>query len=354
MLYHGKQIYEEPFDTANQCRKDYATSINSFLEQHKLLSAKNREDFMPPFKLKDDLEGYRRKYIALLGYPLTEYKPFVPNVKREFVAKDDMCEIFRLQIEVFPDFWFYGILFIPNDITKPAPLVISQHGGGGTPELSSDMHGKNNYNHMTRRVLERKAVVFSPQLLLWNNNPGLDTAPPYGVECSGRGLIDAELKCCGGSITALEITCIMHSIDYLVTLPEVDKNKIGMHGLSYGGYFTLYTMAADPRIKAGYSCGCFNNRLAKFMLDMSMKNSANTFLDAEVAGLCAPRYLYLEVGKEDGVFDYRLAEKEFVRVPKYFDAFGVKENVVFHVWDGGHKVSLTDEGYDFFFDALSR
>lgn len=43
-------------------------------------------------------------------------------------------------------------------------------------------------------------------------------------------------------------------------MPEIDADRVAMIGLSYGGYFTLHTMAADNRIKAGYCAGVFNDR----------------------------------------------------------------------------------------------
>ena len=75
-------------------------------------------------------------------------------------------------------------------------------------------------------------------------------------------------------------------------------------------------------------------------------------MDAEVAGLCAPRHLYIDVGKADLVFDYPNAVTEFERVPKYFNALGVPDNVKFNLWEGGHTVSDTDDGHKFIFDAL--
>ena len=83
-------------------------------------------------------------------------------------------------------------------------------------------------------------------------------------------------------------------------------------------------------------------------------NSANTFHDAEVAALCAPRKLYVAVGKEDSVFDYKSAASEAKRVHKYFEAFGCPENFVFSAWDGGHTMPDDDAGLDFMFSAFGE
>ena len=129
----------------------------------------------------------------------------------------------------------------------------------------------------------------------------------------------------------------------------VDAEKIAMIGLSYGGYFTLHTMAADTRIKAGYCAGVFNDRDVYDWADWSYKGSALCFQDAEVAALCAPRKLYVQVGMEDQVFDYHSAIPEAERVKDYFEAFGVPEHFKFDVWEGGHTVSDHDRGFDFIF-----
>jgi len=342
--YKGKQIYTEDFTAANDYRNTYLDSINSYLDGMITASFEKREQFMKPSEFAADPEKFRLEYIKMLGKPLTEYKKTLPSYEKNFVASDDMCDIYRMLIETMPGFKFYGMLMIPKGLSGKAPLVICQHGGGGTPELCSDMHGKNNYSHMTRRILERNVVVFAPQLMLWNS-------ANYEIKYN-RGETDARLKAVGSSVTALEIYNIKKSIDCLEEMDFIDKEKIGMTGLSYGGFFTLYTMAADTRIKSGYSCGCFSDRTLRCFQDWTWENSYNKFCDAEIAGLCAPRKLYLQIGKTDAVFDYNGSVKEFDRVPKYYEAFGKAENACFDLWEGGHTVRDTDDGHNFFFKAL--
>ncbi len=350
MKYNGKNIYEENPSAANRYRQEYADSIERYISVLEEASYETRERFMPSDGFAENIEKYRNDYIKMLGAPLTDYKSRVPNVKSEYVASDDACKIYRLSIETMDNFFFYGMLMIPHGVER-APLAVAQHGGYGTPELCSDMHGKNNYNHMVQRLLERGLVVFAPQLLIWNDGDALETAPNYDVKYD-RDDIDKKLKHYGSSITALEIYNIRRSIDYLETLDCVKADKICMMGLSYGGFFTLYTMAADKRIVSGYSCGCFNDRVKFSTVDWTWKNSGNTFHDAEIAGLCAPRRLYLEVGKTDDVFDYHSAVNEAPRVEKYFAALNASQNICFHVWDGGHKVNAEDDGLDFFLKEI--
>ena len=272
-----------------------------------------------------------------------------PATERELVGSDDVSDIYRLKVYITPEIPMYAMLFLPR-VSTPVPLVVAQHGGGGTPELCSDLVGLNNYNHMVRRLLDRGAAVIAPQLLLWS----LTEEPrqrmhdiPYNRQMTG-----ARLSRFGASITALEVTGIMRCIDYASALPEIDPERVGMIGLSYGGYFTLHTMAADTRIKAGYAAGVFNDRDKYDWTDWCYKGSAYAFQDAEVAALCAPRRLYISVGREDAVFDYRTAEPEGARAVAYYREAGAEDSIRFSVWDGGHTVEDSDDGYDFIFEAL--
>lgn len=45
----------------------------------------------------------------------------------------------------------------------------------------------------------------------------------------------------------------LRAITYLCQRPEVDKDRIGIGGASYGGFFATLLAGADPRIKAGFS-----------------------------------------------------------------------------------------------------
>jgi dienelactone hydrolase len=46
---------------------------------------------------------------------------------------------------------------------------------------------------------------------------------------------------------------LLKAVSYLETRPEVDKNRIGMAGASWGGFFTTLMIGVDPRLKVG-SC----------------------------------------------------------------------------------------------------
>lgn len=353
MEYREKKIWSEQANTADHYRSDYLDGVMRYLDKLNDESKKTRRAFMPPERFAQELEEYRNAYLRMLGIADCDINAPASYTCEE-VGSDDFCRIYRYALDMPEGFPFYCLLMVPHIKEKRAPLVIAQHGGGGTPELCSNLHGKNNYNDMVHHVLERGAVVVAPQLLLWRHKDEAKSQRMHPIPYD-RQQIDGTLKRHGKSITGLEISCIRRLISFFSAREDVDVEKIGMIGVSYGGYFTLHTMAADPRIKSGFANAVFNDRdCYPSFTDWGYHGSADLFGDAEVAALCAPRRLLLTVGKQDVVFDYRTAIPEAKRVEDYFKVLDAKEELRFLVWEGGHTVPSDPKEYDWFFDGLKK
>lgn len=348
-VFNGKSIYEGDISNGNLYRQEYVESVNKFINKKLKEGYSNRDRFMAD--IVSNQEEYREQFIEMIGSPLTPYPNNIPDAKMKFVGKDDFCDIYYLQIETMPDFWFFGMFMVPHGVKK-APLVIAQHGGGSMPEICSDFLGTSNYGYFTKRALEKGMAVFAPQLLLWDFD--IDTGEmKTDVNISyDRSDFDNKLKHIGLSITGLEVFCIRRSIDYINSLDYIDENRTGMMGLSYGGYFSLHTAAADKRIKSIYAAGFFSDRSKIAFNGWKYKNSINTFCDAEVAALCAPRRLQLDVGKTDPVFNYTYSVEEGKRASEYYERFNASENFYYNLWDGGHRFDESKKGFEFFFEGI--
>ena len=61
----------------------------------------------------------------------------------------------------------------------------------------------------------------------------------------------------------MEVKKFDRVLDYLSTLPFVDKERFAFYGLSYGGFTALWTGPAEPRFKAVICSGHFNDWSAK-------------------------------------------------------------------------------------------
>ncbi len=335
--------YSESKKTANKYREDYLLSVNRMICKRRKELSDKRE--LLNRHIIENSEKYRKSLIDMLGWPLTENVRAPLSVREELIAKENGVSILRVQFEIFKDFYWYGVLFKNTDAGHP--LVIAQHGGLGTPELCSGMldGGSANYNDMVERILDRGVHVFAPQMLLWDKKT-------YGIKYD-RAKTDAELKQVGGSISALEIYCLRCCISYFEKVDYVERGKIGMAGMSYGGFYALYTAAIDTRIKAVISGSFFNDRYKYSWVDWTWFNSGEKFGDAEVALLTYPRKLWISAGTNDDVFNIESSRKERKRLMDMCE-----RNAIDTYWlsfteaEAVHEFCTTDKDIDDFIAEL--
>lgn len=155
----------------------------------------------------------------------------------------------------------------------------------------------------------------------------------------------------GRSIMSKMVDDAMRAVDFLQTLPEVDKNRIGSIGHSHGGYGTLFAMAFDDRIKAGVvSCGftCFraDNLPERWYRRTALMPRLGAFEgrmhDAPVDfhhlfAAIAPRALFLSVANQDSIFP-QVGDMQWIEedVRKVYERNNAMEKFQCHVFDGEH------------------
>lgn len=316
-------------------KKLYCESIKKAVEKQREICDKKRTERL--CDIDRDREKYRREFREMLGWPLNRYENSIPDAEKTLVCSENGISIYKIVFTIPFGIKFCGMLFC-HDKSEKLPLVIFQHGKLGSPELCADMYrdGTYNYNNAVKRILKYNVNVFAPQLLLWDQDGRAD-APGYS-----RLETDAALKQIGGSVTALEVYEIMKSIDYFSACDFTDGEKIAMIGLSYGGMYTLFTAAADTRIKAALSCCWYTDRYLLTMDgDWSWFNSANLFFDNEVVRLIYPRYLCIADGKNDALISAEGAEREFGKLKSLLSS---GDNLDFVLFDGEHEF-INDDFY---------
>jgi hypothetical protein len=173
--------------------------------------------------------------------------------------------------------------------------------------------------------------------------------PP--IAGADRMTLDKKAKLIGTSIAAIDIHNIIKGLDAILERPEVDKNRIGMMGLSYGGFYALYTPAIDTRIKVSVSSCYFNDRAEVFgggggLPDLHFFNLLDTFADAQIVGLICPRAFMIEVGIQDKLFNIDGARRETLRAQQCYKKLGIEDSYQYVEHSGGHEFRA-DKGYDF-------
>ena len=292
------------------------------------------DDYSSPGAFAKSAERYRKAFSDSIGYPPPGE---VPQTAATFtsIGEDGLGVYYRAMIPILPGVHAEGIYIVPKSL-KPgekAPLVISMHGGGGSPEVAL-FRGGSNYHDMVRGGVKRGYIVFAPQHLF--NVEG----QPKDI----RNRTDERLRLVGTSITAIEVAKITRSLDVLLKRPEVDATRVGMVGLSYGGYYALVTPALDQRIKVSV-CSCYYGvqeaRYERDELsiprDFQSMDRFTLFRDSDLVALICPRALQIQAGRTDGVDHREGGMKLALQSHTYYAKLGLSDRFRHVLFEGGHE-----------------
>lgn len=323
--------YREEYAPTKQNKENYINELWALVNKRNKDAITDRDIYIKD--IFTNTEKYREDFKHMLGWPLVDYeKNGIPKAESEKITEDNEYEVFRMKIEILDGLNMTGLFFRAKGEGKK-PLVIVQHGGDGTPESISGFYGDtSNYNDMLQRVKNHGVHMFAPQLLLWQEEW-------YGVERDRKGL-DAQLKRTGSSIAAIEVFGITRILDYFEA--QDFTSSFGMVGLSYGGFYTLFTTAVDTRIKSAVSCAFFNSRDVINWSDWTWQDAAFMFDDAEVACLSYPRHMSVLIADKDALFDVKYGIRSFERLKELSKDVGT-DWFDFLVFDGCHEFYKGDE-----------
>lgn len=330
--------FEQEVKDSNPLRAEQAQELDNYIlalkkdnsRLQKLLPA----DYSSPQAFEKSAQRYRQAFCDSIGYPPPGDVPQTAATFNE-MGEDSIGIYFRAMIPILPGVHAEGIYIVPKSLkeNEKAPLVISMHGGGGSPEVAL-FRGGANYRDMVRGGVKRGYVVFAPQHLFSAD----------GFPKDVRNRTDERLRLVGTSLTAVEIAKITRSLDVLLKRPEVDATRVAMVGLSYGGYYALVTPALEPRIKVSV-CSCYYGvqeaRYERDELsipsDFKFKDRFTFFRDSDIAALICPRALQIQAGSKDGV-DHRDGGKPLApQSAAYYSKLGLADRFEHLVFEGGHE-----------------
>jgi dienelactone hydrolase len=330
------QYFEQEVPASNPLRAEQAKELDSYILQMKRTDDRLREVFKPdyssPAAFEKSAGPLRKAFCDSIGYPppgaVSTEEP-----KFEQMGEDTIATYYRATIPILPQVHAEGIYIVPKGLTGKAPLIISMHGGGGSPEVAL-FHGGANYHDMVRGGVKRGYIVFAPQHLF--------SAPGYPRDV--RNKTDERLRLVGTSLTAIEIAKITRSLDVILKRPEVDPTRVGMVGLSYGGYYALVTPAIDTRIKVSVSScyyGVQEGRYERDELsvpsDFKFKDRFTLFKDSDIVALICPRALEIQAGSADDE-DHREPGKRLAPLSaEYYSKLDLKDRFRHLVFNGKHE-----------------
>ena len=255
-----------------------------------------------------------------------------------------------------------GYLLLPKSAPRPLPAVVcfSGHGRGlgdvlGIADDGSQRTERNvgySKEYAVQCVEHGYATFAVEQLAFGTRRDDAARRAGPGVESCRPAACAALLF--GQTMAGWRVWDAMRSIDYLATRREIDASRVATLGASGGGTTSLLTAACDQRVKAAVVSAYFNtfrdiivaishcpdNYVPGMLQDMELY---------DIAGLVAPRALFVESGRNDRIFPLVGYERAVAKAREIYRAFGAADRFGAETHDGAHAVHLVGA-----FDFLRR
>ena len=257
-----------------------------------------------------------------------------------------------------------GYLLLPKNAPRPLPAVVcfSGHGRGvidivGIADDGSQRAERNvGYaKEYALQCVERGYATFAVEQLAFGarRDDAARRAGPAAESC--RPAACAALLF-GQTMAGWRVWDAMRSIDYLATRREVDVSRVATLGASGGGTTSLLTAACDPRVRVAVVSAYFNtfrdsivaishcpdNYVPGMLQDMEMY---------DIAGLVAPRALFVESGRNDRIFPIAGYELAVGKAREIYRVYGAPDRFGAETHGGAHEVHLVG-AFDFLRRAL--
>ena len=283
----------------------------------------------------------RNMAVGLALEPEPPRTPLHADVAGSWSGGGVRCE--KVAFESLPGFYVTGNLYRPAKPAAPAtrPAILCPHGHWEDGRLH-DRDTRGSVVARCLRLAKLGVVVFSYDMIGYNDSCQLvhrrvPAAPHFGL-----------------STMALQTWNSVRAVDFLLGLPEVDPERIGVTGASGGGTQTFILAAVEPRIAAAApicmisyhmqgGCVCENAPLLRL---------AATSVD--IGRLFAPKPMFM--GSCTGDWTKNTPEVEFPAVRSIYELYGAGDRLFHQHVNAPHNYNqeLRQHVYGFFSHFLLR
>ena len=252
------------------------------------------------------------------GMQLPDKPTFAPlQPIRHSLKKLDGYTVENVAFESIPGFFVTGNLYKPLPVSGKIPAVLCPHGH----TANQDARFVEQMQQRCATMARLGAVVFVYDMLGYGDSKQTSHKLPEAL----------KLQTLNG----------MRSLDFLLSLPEVDKNRVAMSGESGGGTQTFLLTALDQRIKVSVpvvmvSAHFFGGCTCESGMPIHKRPTHHTS-NVELAALAAPRPMLLVSDGKD--WTKNTPDVEFPYIQTIYRYYGAKDNVA--------NVHLPAEGHDY-------
>lgn len=305
-------VADYPARAAQRWHRSYA-SIDAFLRS----VAPNRE-------------RYRKMFAPPALYPTGP----VERARSDLVPEAEWIRVPLGQLRA------EALLAFPENADGPVPLVIAQHGIGSTPERVFGVGDERNlYHDYGHALLKEGFAVLAPFNLA-------------GIEPRNR--IERLARLGDTTLPGIELARLQALLDVVLADPRIDRERVGMWGISLGGMATMFWMPLEPRIRCGIVSAWFNHRRNKMVIPDEryscfletkeehafFRGWLTEFTDSDAVSLICPRPLLIQTGKKDGIAWWPQVVEEFEAAREHYLKLGIGDRIEMDLHEGGHEVRL--------------
>ena len=149
----------------------------------------------------------------------------------------------------------------------------------------------------------------------------------------------------------------IRTVDYLLTRPEVDPERIGCLGISLGGYRSLYLAGLDERIATACVVGFMSavKPMIKAHIDthswVHFLPTIHRFLDLpDVVSMMAPKPLLVQQCSQDALFPLAGMKESVDKIAAVYEKAGAGDQFAGAFYDISHRFSkeMQEDVFDWF------
>jgi dienelactone hydrolase len=294
-------------------------------------------------------ERVRRQILVSQGlWPMPTREPLNAVIHGRIDRGEYTVE--KVYFESAPGFFVTGNLYRPKKISGKAPAVLFAHGHWKDARLSEagdaeifgeiatgqerfEAGGRSRFQSMCVQLARMGCVVWQWDMMSDSDAVqfsrevvhGFSKQRPEMNSANRWGLYSPQAEAHLQSIMGLQTWNAVRSLDFLLSLPEVDESRIAITGASGGGTQTMLLAAIDPRVTLSFpavmvstamqgGCTCENASLLRV-------GTGNV----EFAGLFAPKPQGMTTAND---WTKEMSTKGFPELKQLYALLGAPNNVM--------------------------
>lgn len=283
---------------------------------------------LPEYKTKEAwlarAAELRKQILVSAGlWPMPDKLPIKATIFGKLDRGDHTVE--KVYFESYPGFYVTGNLYRPKNATGKLPAVLCPHGHWSYGRLENQpLH-----SGPARAIsfARQGYVAFSYDMVGYNDSSAIS----HGFANHNSTGVEALW---GVNLLGLQLWNSIRVVDFLLSLPEVDAERIACTGESGGGTQTFLLMAVDERIKLAAPV----NMVSFLMQGGSLcENAPNLRVDTnnvELAALMAPRPMMMVSATGD--WTKNTMTSEYPAVKSIYRLFGAEDKLTAIQIDAAH------------------